>query len=247
MYHMTKRHEIAGSMAALYLLRGNVMYTNFTYSNIPLRHIIHEVEDPSGGAYNIPLVPSTGEKVSRDINTNEDDEEFDDIISSDDINDTVKENTEQDTHLIAVRHLADYVFRPHAINNMSLYEFYSHFYRTKRQSSTPIEKCFLVGHPLSLSHSLSERRKACIPVINGPRLPHYDAIKTDSDSNPLEYDRYAQIALILFKPFRNSTELFTTSNGMLTDWHSSYRSWIDKPHELGGCSNFCRQILNNRH
>ena len=252
MYNMTNRHEIAGPMASLYLLRGNVMYTNFTFSNIPLRHMLREIEAPLHGAYQIPLISNTVTIQQRTVDelsdpTTNNDDDFIDPTSSffdtNDISNIQEERTER--VLVPVKHLSNYVYRPRELEKLSIYEFYTLYYITKRTATTPPERCFQIGHPLASTHALSKRRKANIPVINGPRLPHYATIATDHDSNELEYEEYSKIALVLFKPFRTSTDLLISTDGVETTWHTSYKSWFTSSPQNGGCSSFCHQIINN--
>ncbi|TFK73097.1 hypothetical protein BDN72DRAFT_721669, partial [Pluteus cervinus] len=122
-----------------------------------------------------------------------------------------------DSDIIGVSNVNDYVHRPGVLENITLYEFFS---RCEREKSTVDdedmdigEDCiadwsgvdpglyqFLSSHPLAKSHQLrlSSPNKECIPNFVGATLPR-------NDRGDKEY--YCLTMLVLFQPWRTGSDL----------------------------------------
>ena len=60
-----------------------------------------------------------------------------------------------------------------------------------------------------------------IPDIKGPRLPDYNTLFTENDK-----ELYAQIVLVLFKPFTNISDLLGMYLDCALPWWPAYKAYL---------------------
>jgi hypothetical protein len=119
----------------------------------------------------------------------------------------------------AASFLDDYLFRPQALSELSLYEFVAKHFRRKRMPTTAETALFQSDHPLFDTHCVGTHTYDVVPVVAGRRMPFVD----DESPHELVVQR-CQCALVLFKPFRAVTDLVadpTSSAG----WADAFSQW----------------------
>jgi hypothetical protein len=140
-------------------------------------------------------------------------------------------NMDENTNYVVNRYIDDYLYRPEALTKISIYRFYSSYFRkTIPKDLEKVNKLlFLPQHPLAKSHCLGKHSSPRIPVIYN-KIPFYDKCISEPSK-----DRHAQLTLLLFKPFRNFEDLKTDN---LT-WDECFHDWKDST------DSYSLQIYNN--
>ena len=101
---------------------------------------------------------------------------------------------------------ANYVLRPRGLDHVCLYDFFSFFETISMTRAANEQKDlelkpmqFLEDHLLRDKQAVQMRKPGTefVPVLYGPKVPRCD----------LHQEKYAKMALILFKPFRHASEL----------------------------------------
>ena len=116
----------------------------------------------------------------------------------------------------------DYVFRPPGLENMCLYEFLS-LYESVSRHTVSTQRVdiheFEPSHPSKDFKVLRQLSCACIPIIEGENFCDMQLLLSDNHDNE-ERNRYARRALILFHPFRNLNDLYSTSeDSTISPWN----------------------------
>jgi hypothetical protein len=75
---------------------------------------------------------------------------------------------------------------------------------------------YCASHSKASTHGLQKRKIAVIPNLKGPRLADVDELDSENDR-----EQFAQIALILFKPFRSLHDL----TGGFDSWWLAYKAF----------------------
>jgi len=181
MYTMTSSIEVAGPLAALYILRKSPSYRSHDFQSIPLNCILKwiipecDLQKQSNPEAAVNFVKSFSfQKPDVDRNNSGD---------SSDSSDSDDNNNEVDTDLFldktqtrhniyrVVRPIDDYMYRSDKFNDYSLYEFNCKVYRQKRKENECItNQGFTKDHPLHETHVLRIRKHEAIPVIYGDKL-----------------------------------------------------------------------------
>jgi hypothetical protein len=119
------------------------------------------------------------------------------------------------------RKIDDYIYRNKSLESISVYWFYTKYYKTKFlvDCDKNNKLLFLEEHPQYLTHYLGSytKDKIKIPVLNA-KIPYYP--KCDSD---ILKDRHAQLTLLLFMPFRNIDDLQPQN----VSWDEAFQNWIN--------------------
>ncbi|ETV85620.1 hypothetical protein H257_02239 [Aphanomyces astaci] len=197
MFNMTRKQEVAGPLCALYLLRESCAYTGHFYKKMSIRQnvlkFLHQHSDTP-----FQLEVTTNIKVK-----------------------TLTPLTLKVTRKKMLHHLLDqgdldnqaYSYRL----DISWFEFTSKFFRANRADGTSSDKLFMERHSLHKSKCIGVHRLARIPVLTGGvRVPFFgDCLK------PEERDFHAQVALVLFKPFRVLSDLCPHGS----TWHEAWESF----------------------
>ncbi|KAH9106593.1 hypothetical protein AeMF1_017846 [Aphanomyces euteiches] len=225
MFNMTRKQEVAGPMCALYILCESCSYTSHMYKKLSIHQVLkflHHHSDTSYGlelTTNLPSVPEAddlfggGDESSSDDNS---ESEFSDL--EDEVEQPVEIPTKTNMRVfVPVGPGEDYINRPVICADLSGYEYASKYFRGNRTASTPADKLFLEQHSLYGSKCLGIHRLARIPELTGGvRIPYFeDCTKNDQK----EY--HAQLALVLFKPFRTIADLCST----YSTWHESWEAF----------------------
>lgn len=191
-YTFTNKQEIAGPLAALYVLRGSCCYASHITAKLPSSDVLKQLEHQDD--YRCSVVPTRHENLDRPLYR----------ISS---------------------FLDDYIFRPPSVGLLSIYEFTMRCYRRLRNNTVSQTNVFCSGHPLHESHCLVFRMRDAVPAVTGPRLPQ---LKPEMEKP--ERENHAKISKILFKPFREITDLRSglacTCNDAYTEWKSSCSKFV---------------------
>ena len=116
----------------------------------------------------------------------------------------------------------DYIYRPTGLENMCLYEFLSqyesvskHTVSTQRADIHEFEQ----SHPSKDFKVLRQLSCACIPIIEGDNFCDLQLLLSDNHDVD-ERNGYARKALLLFYPFRNMNELYSTiEDGTISIWN----------------------------
>ena len=146
---------------------------------------------------------------------------------------TLVEDTQESGTYTAVTILDDYMYRPSAFEDLSLYEFKMKCFRRPKTPEQPTSTDFKTGHKLIDSHNLRLHKLPSVPVISGPRLP-----KITEASTAEEIELHGQVALTLFKSFRKLTDLLGSQVGV-NKWSFAYDSWASLR------SKFVITVMNN--
>ena len=120
----------------------------------------------------------------------------------------------------------DYIYRPDELDDMCLYEFTSKYESISRiaisvQTESIYE--FLNVHPSKQYKLLKKRSSECIPIIESSNLPNLCSLLSN-DSNAGEREIYVKKAFLLFKPFRNDEDLYSTHNIEDSSYWTSFMS-----------------------
>jgi hypothetical protein len=172
-HSFTNKQEIAGPLAALYVLRGSCCYSSAMCAGLPLSDVLKQLE--SSGDYGCTLVET---------------------------------QSAQDSVFTPASQLDDYIYRPDCTSESSLYEFTMQCYRRQLKGTVSTTNFFKDHHPLSKSHCVAFRKTEAVPVIGGPRLPRLKESMTVQ-----EREEYSKIAMVLFKPFRQCSDLLGDHGG----------------------------------
>jgi hypothetical protein len=120
------------------------------------------------------------------------------------------------------------------LKDVNLYEFTMRFYRKRDLRALKADLRFLQKHPLFESHRLCQRYVDVVPVIYGYRLPYVQ----DRSAFELKCKR-ALLSLILFKPFREISDLIGTDLCSDKAWLKAFTEWEKDRSE------FVKTIMDN--
>ena len=234
MHTMTNSIEVAGTLAALYILRRSPCYRSHDFQSLPLESIIKwvisvkEINTEISVAENVDLVKGLSFSKNEDKSNNESSNEIDNSDNEDDtIGNTIvdafldKSQTRKDIYR-PVRPGDDYIYRSDKFNSLTLYEFTSQVYRSKRREGEKItNQGFKEGHSLRDTHVLRTRKHESIPVIHGKKLKlmSKDSSTSDKETNSI-------IALVLHKPFRDA--IADLKEGK-SNWYEAFKAWRPSP------------------
>ncbi|KAF0712313.1 hypothetical protein AaE_012058, partial [Aphanomyces astaci] len=231
MFNMTRKQEVAGPLCALYLLRESCAYTSHFYKKMSIRHVLKFLHQHSDTPFQLEVTtnikantrPQLGECGASHIESSNDGSESDSSdLESDDEEDASPisgpMHPEQSSVFVPVGPAEDYINRPDAMcKDISWFEFTSKFFRANRADGTSSDKLFMERHSLHKSKCIGVHRLARIPVLTGGvRVPFFgDCLK------PEERDFHAQVALVLFKPFRVLSDLCPDGS----TWHEAWEAF----------------------
>ncbi|ETV86659.1 hypothetical protein H257_01784 [Aphanomyces astaci] len=194
MFNMTRKQEVAGPLCALYLLRESCAYTSHFYKKMPIRHVLKFLHHHIDTPFEVTI----------------------NIKDS-----TLTPLTLKVTRMKMLHHLLDqgalgnqaYSYRL----DISWFEFTSKFFRANSADGTSSDKLFVERHSLHKSKCIGVHRLARIPVLTGGvRVPFFgDCLK------PVERDIHAQVALVMFKPFRVLSDLCPHGS----TWHAAWEAF----------------------
>ena len=234
MHTMTNSIEVAGTLAALYILRQSPCYRSHEFQSLPLDSIIKwvisvkELKTEDSVTETIELVKGLSFSKNEEISNNENSS---DIDNSDSDNDTVSNSSldlfldKTQTRKVIYRPVRpgdDYIYRSDKFNSLTLYEFTSQVYRGKRKEGENItDQGFKEGHPLRETHVLRTRKHEAIPVIHGKKLK-----LLTNDSSTIDKETNSMIALVLHKPFRDAEIDLKEGN---TNWFDAFKVWRPSP------------------
>jgi len=230
MHTMTNLIEIAGPLAALYILRQSPAYKSHHFSSLPLESILrwlfpeNEITNDNEKEASVDIVKSFSfpDKNIENKLENDDSNSDNDSTSSNDSDASLNQNIPRHELYGVVRPIDNYIYRSEKFNLLSLYEFSCQLYRNVRKENEEIsDQGFMVDHPLHLTHVLRLRKKEVIPIIHGRKLKFLT-----ENSTTLEKEENSMIALVLYKPFRNAhTDLKNNSES----WYDAFKSWMPSP------------------
>jgi len=229
MHTMTNSIEIAGPLAALYILRQSPSYSSHSFSSISLDSILrwlfpeNLIKNQHKKEESVDLIKSFSFlDKNKNENENEESDSDDDTIRSNENDDFLNKNMTRHELYGVVRPTDDYKYRSEKFDELSLYEFNCKVYRSNRKENEEIsDQGFMKEHPLHLTHVLRQRIKEVVPIINGkkPKLLTNNSDTTEKNENSL-------LSLVLYKPFRNPLTDLKNDN---ESWYDAFQSWIPSP------------------
>ncbi|ETV70252.1 hypothetical protein H257_14154 [Aphanomyces astaci] len=199
MFNTTRKQEVVGPLCALYLLRESCAYTSHFYKKMSIRHVLKFLHHHSDTPFQLEVttnIKNSNGSCSQLEESNASDSESSNDGSESDSSD-LESDDEEDTSSFSGPSC------PEESSDISWFEFMSKYFLANRTERTSPEKLFMERHSLHESKCLGVHRLARIPVLTGGvRVPFFgDCLK------PEERNFHAQVALVLFKPFRVLADL----------------------------------------
>ncbi|PPQ80410.1 hypothetical protein CVT26_004432 [Gymnopilus dilepis] len=205
---MMGKQEISHQQVMSYIVGGGDHYTSERFANLYI------------GAFIRSLPPSLSECIPR--NESPDTELYPSAEA-------------QETSCLAIEEkdisinnqVMDYRYRPisEPYNSMCLYDFVTLTDKRKRRKNEKQAKLlntFTDEHPQKATHRLEARSKDVLPVLIGPSIPN-------RKSSPASYSTWCQYMLVLFKPWRESTDI-KENEEMWTTAYENYEHTLKDEH-----------------
>lgn len=128
----------------------------------------------------------------------------------------------------------DYLYRPAFCENASLYEFAARSFRRLKQSGTNPDLFYLRGHPLQDTHCVGMHRFESVPMITGFQIPQWK-----EDAPLTKREQYASAVLVLFRPFRELSDILGGAPNTSEGWIDAYTGWKDNRPDIA------KEIMSN--